>query len=183
MAVSAGQILSAARLNAQFATFQASIDAKTGGFAKAKSGDTSRASTTAFADDPHLTFQGVANAVYNVFIHINFQAPVTPSIKFQFVFPSGTWKGTQWEYAPGTGAGAGIWQPNPTTGAMSSASPAAIVIGLTGSATNNWPMRVAGRLALGVTGGTCALQWAQNVSNASATILREGSWLNAIQVN
>jgi hypothetical protein len=179
MAVSAGQILSAARLNAQFNAFQASIDIKTTGYAKAKSADTSRASTTTYADDPHLTFQGVANQVYNVYIRGNFFAPVTPSIKFQFVFPSGTFQGASWEYDPGTDD----WQPNPVAGAMSSASPAALVVGLTGHATNNFPFRFEGRLALGITGGTCALQWAQNVSNASATIVRSGSWLNAIQVN
>lgn len=183
MAVSAGQILSAARLNAQFTSFQAAIDAKVGGFAKGKSVDTSRASTTTYADDPHLTFQGVANQVYDVFIRVVFQAPVTPSIKFQFVFPSGTFTGTDWEYAPGTTAGQSIWQPNPTTGALSSASPAPLVVGLTGSAANNWPARFSGRLALGATGGTCALQWAQNTSNASATILRAGSFLYALQVN
>lgn len=182
MAVSAGQILSAARLNAQFNTFQASIDAKIAGFIKAKSADTSRTNNT-YADDPHLTFQGVANQVYDVYIRGNFFAPVTPSIKFQFVFPSGTFQGTSWEYAPGTAAGAHIWQPNPTAGAMSSASPAPLVVGLTGSATNQWPFRFEGRLALGGSGGTCALQWAQNTTNASATIVRSGSYLLALQVN
>lgn len=179
MTVSAGQILSAARLNAQFNTFQASIDAKLGGFSKAKSVDTSRASTTAYADDPHLTFQGVANAVYNILIHINVLAPVTPLVKFQFVFPSGTYTGGTWEYDPGTDD----WQPNPLTGSTSQSSPAAMLVFATGNATNNIPARFQGRLALGASGGTCALQWAQSVSNATATILRAGSYLKAVQVN
>ncbi len=179
MAVSAGQILSAARLNAQFTGFQASIDAKIGGFVKAKSVDTSRASTTAYADDPHLTFQGVANAVYDVTIHCVVFASTTPLAKFQFVFPSGTWTGGSWEYDPGTDD----WQPNPLTGATSQSSPAALLIFAAGSATNNIPVRFNGRLALGASGGTCALQWAQNVSNATGTIVRAGSWLQALQVN
>lgn len=178
MAVSAGQILSAARLNAQFSAFQSQIDLKVAGFVKAKSVDTSRTNNT-YADDPHLTFQGVANTTYDVYIRGNYFAPVTPSIKFQFVFPSGTFKGVSWEYDPGTDD----WQANPTTGAMSSASPAALVVGLTGSAATNFPFRFEGRLALASTGGTCALQWAQNTTNASATILREGSWMQALQVN
>lgn len=178
MAVSAGQILSAARLNAQFTSFQAAIDVKTTGFIKAKSSDTARTNST-YSDDPHLTFQGVANQVYNIYIRGVFQAPVTPSIKFQFVFPSGTWTGGSWEYDPGTDD----WQANPTTGSTSQSSPAALVIGLTGSAASQWPFRFEGRLALGGTGGTCALQWAQNVTNASATTVRAGSWLQALQVN
>jgi hypothetical protein len=179
MSVSAGQILSAARLNAQFSSFQAAIDLRSPGFFKAKSGDTSRASTTTYADDPHLTFQGVANTTYILLIRGIYQAPVTPQIKFQFVFPSGTYTGGDWDYDPGTDE----WAANPATGSTSQSSPASLVAGLAGHATSNFPFRFQARLSLSSTGGTCALQWAQNVSNASATIVRAGSWLLAQQVN
>lgn len=179
MVLQAGQILSAARFNAQFAAFQAQIDLKTGGFIKAKSADTPRTSTTTFADDPHLTFQGVANTTYDLLIRGVYQAPVTPLIKFQFVFPSGTYSGGDWDYDPGTDE----WAANPATGSTSQSSPASLVAGLAGHASNNYPFRFQARLALGATGGTCALQWAQNVSNASATTVRMGSWLVAMQVN
>lgn len=179
MAVQAGQILSAARLNAQFSTFQSSIDAKIGGFVKAKSVDTSRTSTTSYADDPHLTFQGVANTVYDVMIHVITLAPTTPLIKFQFAFPSGTWTGGSWEYDPGTDD----WQPNPLAGSTSQSSPAALLAFTTGNNTNSIPARFQGRLALSSTGGTCALQWAQVTSSGTASIVRAGSWLQALQVN
>lgn len=178
MVVQAGQILSAARFNAQFAAFQAQIDLKTAGFIKAKSIDTTRANNT-YADDPHLTFQGLANTTYDILIRGVYQAPVTPQIKFQFVFPSGTWTGGDWDYDPGTDE----WQPNPATGSTSQSSPAALVAGLAGHATSNFPFRFHGRLALGSSGGTCALQWAQNITNASVTTVRAGSWLIAMQVN
>lgn len=178
MVVQAGQILSAARFNAQFAAFQSAIDIKTTGHIKAKSTDTSRTNNT-YSDDPHLTFQGVANQTYNILIRCIALTPVTPQIKFQFVFPSGTYTGGDWD----TDGGSDDWAANPLTGSTSQNSPALMVAGTVGNATNNLAFRFQGRLALGATGGTCALQWAQNVTNATATIMRAGSWLMAMQVN
>lgn len=183
MVVASGQILSAARLNGLVSGFQTQIDAKLTGLIKVKTADTARASTTTYTDDAHLVAAVEANATYTWEIQGSYQAPVTPLIKFQAVFPSGTCRCVTWRYAPNTTAGADIWQVNPTSGAVSSASPAAIVAGLTGHATNNWPFRFTGSLHVGVTAGNFALQWAQQVSNASATTLRQGTWLQLIKTN
>lgn len=137
------------------------------GILKYKTADTSRASNAAYADDPDLAASVVAGGVYFVEIYGVYQAGATGQIKFQMTFPSGTMEASSWEYDPGTDEWA-------ATTVLSQASPALFVGGLTGTA-GNVPFRLQGTAIIGTTGGTLALQWAQNVSNATATIIRKGT--------
>ncbi len=177
MVVQAGQILSAARLNGLVSGFQADLDTKVAGFIKVKPVDTSRASTTTFSDDPHLTAQVAANTNYGFFINAGVAIPATPQMKIQYIFPSGTIDSASWDYDPG----ADEWAIN-ASGTISQTSPATAVGGLA-SAGTNIPLRLSGGLRIGGTGGTFAVQWAQVVSNASATIMRAGSYMYLFPTN
>lgn len=146
------------------------IEFLSGGFPgtlKYKTADTSRVSTAAYADDPDLAATVAASAVYFVEVYGVYQAGATGQIKFQMTFPSGTMEAGSWHYDPGVDE----WAANAS---ISQASPAAFVAGLTGTG-GNLPFRLQGTLVVGTTGGTLALQWAQNVSNGTATILRKGT--------
>jgi hypothetical protein len=163
--IAAGSRLLAETLEA----WRAVINGKITGGIKTKTADTTRASTTTYAADPHLVIAVAANTRYIVEVHGVYQAAVTPQIKFQMTFPSGTLDAGSWEYDPGTDD----WQANVS---VSSASPASFVVGLAGTG-GNVPFRLTGSLAVGATGGNLSLDWAQNVSNATGTILRKGTWL------
>lgn len=142
------------------------------GILKIKTGDTSRTSTTTYADDPELFATVAAGATYLVEIYGNYQAAVAGQIKLQMTFPSGTMEGGSWEYDAGTDASSAVnWASNAS---ISQASPATFVAGLVSTGANV-PFRLTGSLFVGTTGGTLALQWAQNVSSGTATILRKGS--------
>lgn len=156
--------------------WQTGINAAVVGTTKVKTSDTSRASNATYSDDTHLAGISVAaSSVYTVEVYGVYQAGATGQIKFQMTFPSGaTMESGSWHYDPGTDD----WQANTS---ISQSSPAAFVVGLTGTG-GNVPFRLAGSLHVGATAGTLALQWAQNVSNATATILRKGSWMRVVKV-
>lgn len=165
-------IAAGSRLLAEtLATWRTVINGKVTGGLKIKQTDTTRTSTTTYTNDPHLVITGLAASTrYIVECHGVYQAAVTPQIKFQMTFPAGaTMDAGSWEYDPGTDD----WQANAS---VSSASPAAFVAGLAGTGANV-PFKLTGALTMGATAGDLALQWAQNVSNATGTILRKGTWL------
>ncbi|MES2211410.1 MAG: hypothetical protein V4515_14700 [Chloroflexota bacterium] len=163
-------------LDEDLSPWRTAINAALVGTAKVKTTDTTRASTTTYADDPHLSSIPVAaSAVYIVEMHGVYQAGATPQIKFQMTFPVGaTMEAGSWEYDPGTDD----WAP---TTVLSQSSPAAFVAGLLGTGANV-PFRLTGSLHMGSTAGNLALQWAQNVSNATASALRKGSWMRTTRV-
>ncbi|GAA1026811.1 hypothetical protein GCM10009557_05820 [Virgisporangium ochraceum] len=134
-----------------------------------KASDTSRSSATTgatYTDDPHLTVPVAANGVYPVEFYGLYQAGATGQMKIQFTFPSGTWEAASFAYDPGTDE----WQAL----ASGVSSPGGAVTGLVGTGSNV-PVRLAGTLHVGATGGALTVQWAQTTSNATATILRKGS--------
>lgn len=148
------------------------INAKIGGGVKVKTADTSRANTAAYAADPHLVVPVLANTVYMVEVKGVYQAGATGSIKFQMSFPTGaTMEAGSWEYDPGTDEWAA------TT--MSGTSPHSFVVGLVGTG-GNLPFRLNGSLHVGANAGNLSLDWAQNASNGTATIVRKGTALSAL---
>lgn len=140
-----------------------------------KSTDTSITNDAAYDDDPHLAISVLASAVYAVEVYGVYQAGATGQIKFQMTHPSGsTMEAGSWEYDAGTDASSQVnWAANASLG---SSSPSAFVAGLVGTG-GNVPFRLTGLLIVGSTAGTLALQWAQNVSNGTATILRKGTYM------
>lgn len=135
-----------------------------------KSADTSRTSTTTYADDPHLTVPVAANGVYGFDLYGLYQAGGTGLLKVQFAFPAGAEvDAASWSYDPGTDEWAAV-------AGLPATSPLQYVTGLAGTG-GNLPFRLAGTLHVGSTAGTLAFQWAQTVSNATATIIRRGTRL------
>lgn len=130
-----------------------------------KTADTSRSNTTSFTDDPHLTLAVAANGVYAVDCLIIYQAGATGQFKHQLTFPSGTMEAPSYFYDPGTADGVAV---------AASSSPGGLTAGFTGTG-GNVLVWFKGTVILGGTGGTLAYQWAQTVSNGTATILRKGS--------
>jgi hypothetical protein len=148
------------------------INAKLGGGKKTKTGDTSRTSTTTYANDPHLSVPVLANTTYSFELYGLYQAGATGQFKVQVTMPAGaTMEAGSWDYDPGTDE----WAPTATGGA----SPHQFVTGLVGTG-GNVPFRLLGSVHVGATAGSVTLQWAQTTSNATATILRKGTWMRLI---
>ena len=124
----------------------------------AKAAILSRASTVAPADDPDLTLSVVASAVYEVRC---MPVWVNGGGGFRMAWNVPALSTMTW--TDGGGLGAVL----PTTNATFAAS--------TGT-------EAVGRLTTGVNAGSCTLQWAQNTSNAGATVLQAGSWLSLERV-
>ena len=140
-----------------------------------KAGNTDRSATTTLADDPDLTVQIAANAVYEVEMRI-FYATTTgaggPLFKTAWTVPSGA-TGNRSAMGPGSTAvdgGAdnmamhsGVHNPSTTVtyGGRNSSTSQAVAIE-TGTITT-------------VSAGTLALQWAQATSSASPVRVGTGS--------
>lgn len=119
----------------------------------AKAGTTSRASNITPADDPDLTLSVVANAVYEV--------------RCLLVWTNG-------------GGGMRVAWNVPALSSMTWTDGGGS--GMTAAATNSTFVsstgtEMVGRLATGANAGNCVLQWAQNTSNAGATVVQAGCFL------
>lgn len=161
----------------RLAVWRAVINAKPTGLIKVKTADTTRPSTTTYAADPHLAAAVAANTVYSGEVVGVYQAAATPQIKFQLSGPTGTtFEAVTWHYDPGTDEW-GI-----AGGGVSQSTPAAVVLGLVGTGSNV-PFRIMFSAHVGANAGTVSLDWAQNVSNATGTILRKGTALRLFATN
>lgn len=126
--------------------------------------------STTFHDDLDLAVAVDANGVYRVLIEGLYQSGTTPDFKQQFTAPSGSsFESSYFLYNPGTVAML-------ATGALGS------VTGLGGTGANV-PFMLSATLFVGGTPGTLQWQWAQNTSDAGATIVRKGSRLTAWKMN
>lgn len=138
-----------------------------------KTADTSRAATTTFADDDHLTFAVEAGAVYRMIGAIKYFADPTPDIKVQFTTPSGTLGEWSWMMPGSTTAATG------TTGYSIRTETNDVSGSRTGYGTSDSQhfTPISGLWRIGSVAGSITLQWAQNTSNATATVLYTDSWL------
>lgn len=143
-----------------------------------KTADDSRSATTTYADDPHLVFAAEANAVYTMLGWIKYFADPTPDIKIQFSVPSGCLGEWGWNMPGSTTAATG------TTGYSIRTETNDVANGRTGYGTSDsqhmTPM--GGLFRMGSTAGNIALQWAQNTSNATATVLYTDSFLTFTRI-
>lgn len=138
-----------------------------------KTADESRAATTALADDTHLIFAAEANAVYTMYGWVKYFADPAPDIKMQFTVPTGCLGEWAW-IMPGQATVAG--SVNGYAVRTESNDVGAVRTGYgTSDTQQNTP--VSGIFRMSSTPGNIALQWAQNVSNATATTLFTDSWL------
>ncbi|MET8691735.1 hypothetical protein ABZV65_04215 [Streptomyces bauhiniae] len=124
-----------------------------------KTADTSATSTTTVTSDPHLSLAVAANAVYDV--------------ELVAVWSNGG-GGMRISWAGPSGASM-VWTDNDSVGAP--------LIGtqVTFNATTGTTIK--GTLVTGSTAGTLAVQWAQNSSNAAATVLKAGCGLKVTRIS
>lgn len=126
-----------------------------------------------YQNDDVLTFTGAASTAYAVFVHLFYDSGTTPDIKVRWSVPGTstarwsaqfynttlTWtqSGAQWTEANAMAAG-GQGAGTPTEAYI-------------------WAM-----IAMDATGGTVALQWAQNTNDGTNTKVLAGSWMSISQV-
>jgi hypothetical protein len=138
-----------------------------------KAGDTSRASTTTYADDPDLTVPVAASAVYRVDCGLFYvsSSQTAGDFKAQVVGPSGAaLQGT----VVGLAAGATTVADDLVSGLTLTTG---LSVGVVFTADPYNPCHITGVLVTAGTAGTFKVQWSQNVSHATATVLKANSYL------
>lgn len=144
-----------------------------------KTANTDRANTTTLADDPDLQFLVAESAVYAIEFRLHFAATTTAGFKTAWDVPSGA-AGNKGVQGPGSSA---------TDTAANNISMRSGVHGFTTTVTygsrnsaTNQCLAYEESLITTSAGGTLALQWAQNTSNATATRLAAGSWARCLRI-
>lgn len=135
---------------------------------KRKAADTSRNSTTTVTDDPDLLFAVAANEVWDFEAHLFvISADATPDFKFTCTGPSGS-----------TVTYAGIRQDDSgnATSIAATAGGTTTLVNMGSSQLNI--ITISGTCTNGATPGNLSIQWAQNVSNATNTTLKAGSFMS-----
>lgn len=148
-----------------------------------KPGDTTRASTTTNTSDPDLvTGTLTAGGVYAVEFHVRFAGLQAAGLKTNWLVPTGT-SGNRDCMGPGS---ANVAETNANTTEMRWA-----VHGYSTAVAYTNPRNSTGAqvhliekalVTVGATAGTIAFQWAQNVSNATGTVVVAGSYVKWRQV-
>ncbi|GAA1888460.1 hypothetical protein GCM10009837_07910 [Streptomyces durmitorensis] len=145
-----------------------------------KAADTSRTNNATPADDPHLTFEVAANAIYTVDGWIKYSALVDLDITIDWTTPAGALG--EW-----TGHGAGLGTTAQSTNGYSIRTETNDVaqprnFSGTTSAAGEYSVLIAGTLRVQGTGGTYALQWSQGNTGATATTVYTDSWLRLTRI-
>ncbi len=155
MTFTAGQILTADELNAALPIPPA-----------VKSADETVTSSTVLQNDDHLLVAVAANTTYLLELDFVFSANASGDLKTTFTVPSGT------------------------TGALNMTSDAGTSTGVSMTSTAVWDgtgadeqARIFGRVVTSSTAGTIRLQWAQNASFGTGTIIRNGSSLKIFRIS
>ena len=145
----------------------ADMDAWAVPLAAIKAGDTSRTSTTTLANDPDLSLTYAGPASYRFWLFLDYEGGTAGAsdLKFTFVVGSGTlrWTGV---YTLAVGG------PSPATIQTGSTLAAAATAGTV--PPNLEAVTLQGTLVT-TAPGTLTLQWAQNTSSATSTILHAQS--------
>lgn len=143
-----------------------------------KTADTSRSSTTTTTADPHLTVALAASATYIMRALIIYDAGTTGDINLDWTIPTsaaGIWHGIGYGRDITTDSTSGhTIRMNSNT-----VSQARSFGGVSGS---DFVVICNGLVRTSTTSGTYALEWAQAVSDATATIVRTDSFLELKRV-
>ncbi|NUK07457.1 hypothetical protein HRW18_05395 [Streptomyces lunaelactis] len=141
-----------------------------------KQSQTLRASTTTLTADPELVLPLEASAQYIIDGHIIYgAASATPGLQCSIVGPAGS---------------SGVWSANAP--AVSAVPDPALMrwrsFGLSSSTgfgsngSNNAGMRIHANITT-TTAGNLSFNWAQSVSNATATEVQAGAWIRAFRAS
>jgi hypothetical protein len=142
-----------------------------------KTGDTSRASTTAETDDPDLTKTLVSGKSYivQVFLFAN-SASATPGFKYGYSY-TGTLNTASTGMIFGTNAAVNVATGGNIFGVLDTNITAAQTRTATTSATANANVRIyAIYMITPTSNGTFSIKWAQATSNVTNTTLKAGSY-------
>lgn len=133
-----------------------------------KPNDTSRATNTTLTNDPDLSIAVDANKSYEVEVYGLYLATNTPNLKIAFTLPgSATFNGVSHLFPVG-GGGVSI-------GPLDAAIPITGALHIAGVSPFDGAFRISGILTTAGAAGSFTLQWAQDTSSASTTIMRGGS--------
>lgn len=145
-----------------------------------KSADTSRSSTTTYADDPHLTLDIPSAGLWEIELSsFTTAADNTGGLKMQLVF-SGTFNAARSFFETRTSNQGVQFPAGALTTSMRGGTAGAMTFPVQINAITNRTTANCMFMLLDVTAaGTLKIQWAQNASSATATILVGGSNLKA----
>lgn len=158
-------ILAGQRLSADLLTSMLPLHA-------AKTSSTSRSSTTTVTADPDLQLSLAANAEYRLIGYFRISGDPAADMDIQFTVPSGT---TGSYTVTGRLAGASAADTDTRTSTR-------IAFGVetqfsTPSTATPQANHIVGRIITSSTAGTFSVDWAQTVSNATATVMASDSWI------
>jgi hypothetical protein len=144
-----------------------------------KSVDTSRASTTTFADDPDLTTTLDASAVYFVEMWLHVVSPITEGIKLSWTVPTGA---TGNRSVIGIGSSQSVSNADGVTSRLGVHNFSTVVV--YGDRNNDtFQTKVVETSVLTTTSsGTLALAWAQNASGSTPAVVSAGSCMRVKRV-
>ena len=131
-----------------------------------KSADTARSLTTTLTADPALTVTVVPNATYQMYVSLLYKGNTTNAGDLKFGF-------TQLTGASLAGGFLGI--TNPLGLYIVPVTATSTLVSYSNGTSNPLWCQVSATLVTTSGGGTFALLWAQNTSNATATTLMAGS--------
>jgi hypothetical protein len=138
-----------------------------------KTADESVTSSVVAQDDDHLFFTVVASSIYSLSWSLITDGAAAGDIQYTFTAPAGatlTWQSCGLNPTDATNVASTNWDlPNL----------AAVATHGTLAAGTNTRINGSGLLIVAGTAGTLKLRWMQNVSNATATKVKTGSWLSA----
>jgi hypothetical protein len=150
-----------------------------------KSADTSRSNTTTFANDPHLSIVIPTTGLWSIELKcLSVASDATGGLKSQLLF-TGTINATGRTFYLTETSNQGVTVPGSvaltTTARAGTAAAPTIPIPII-SSTNRAIQSHATALLEITAVGTLSLQWAQNASSATATIVPSGCYLKATRV-
>lgn len=132
-----------------------------------KTADESVVNNAALQDDDQLQIAVAANSVYRLKLFVVHSTPATPNLRIGFAGPAGVSFGRiKFEAGPQSSLQVGILAAgsNPSTG------------GVTGTGADA-PLECTGVVTTGGTAGLVKFQWSQSTANATAAIIRAGSYI------
>lgn len=138
---------------------------------------TNRASTTTVTDDPDLTIPLIANAVYHFKFFGIVGSLAAADAKFRWSFPTGA---TGLRHALGPDSSSTSRDSTTMRTGIHQLS-TEVSYGLS-SNVNYTGILEEGTITTSATAGNLAVQWAQSVSNATAAVLAEGSYLEVVRI-
>lgn len=141
-----------------------------------KATDESVTSSTTMQDDDELLVALDANTRYAFDALITYDAPAAGDIKMQFTVPAGA-TGRRFVHYQGTTANSCLSSTQSTHG---SAIGTSVSVGGPAAGTP-CEVTISGYVKTAGTSGTLRLQWAQDTSDATASIVKEGSWIRWVK--